>query len=204
VVWVHRIDRPAVVLGSTQHEEIVDADACRAHGVEVVRRRSGGGLVLLVPDATVWVDTVVPRHLFGDDLHAPMRWLGRIIATTLENSVRIGSPDRPIEVSSMMRPTHWSPLVCFEGLGPGEVTLAGRKLTGVSQGRTRDAIRLQCCWYLRYDPDHLRRLIAPPDRPGPGRLGDVATVSAEVATAMVDGVIGGARGLIGGEMGEDG
>ena len=39
----------------------IDLDvACAAPGVEVVRRRSGGGAVLLVPGEVVWFDVVVP------------------------------------------------------------------------------------------------------------------------------------------------
>ena len=39
----------AVVLGSTQGLISVDQDACAAAGVDIVRRRSGGGAVLAVP-----------------------------------------------------------------------------------------------------------------------------------------------------------
>ena len=60
-IWVFDVERPALVLGSTQRPDIVDAEACRRAGVEVVRRRSGGGLVLLEPGNVVWFDVVVPR-----------------------------------------------------------------------------------------------------------------------------------------------
>ena len=59
-IWVFDVDRPAVVLGSTQREEVLDAAACAAAGVEVVRRRSGGGVVLLEPGGIVWFDVIVP------------------------------------------------------------------------------------------------------------------------------------------------
>ena len=50
----------AVVLGSGQPEGTVDPDACAAAGAQVVRRRSGGGAVLVEPGGSVWVDLVVP------------------------------------------------------------------------------------------------------------------------------------------------
>jgi lipoate-protein ligase A len=47
--------------------------------------------------------------------------------------------------------TRWSPLVCFAGLGPGEVSAGGRKLVGISQRRTRAAARFQCAVHGRFD-----------------------------------------------------
>ena len=37
----------------------VDLEACAGAGVEVVRRRSGGGAVLVEPGSVVWVDVLV-------------------------------------------------------------------------------------------------------------------------------------------------
>jgi hypothetical protein len=45
-----------------------------------------------------------------------------------------------------------SDVVCFAGLGPGEVTIGGRKAVGISQRRTREAARFQCVAYERWDP----------------------------------------------------
>ena len=46
----------------------------------------------------------------------------------------------------------WSDLVCFAGIGPGEVLDADdRKWVGVSQRRTRDWIRLQAMVHRRWD-----------------------------------------------------
>ena len=39
---VRRVDHPTVVLGSTQGEDMLDPEAVRAGGAEVVRRRGGG------------------------------------------------------------------------------------------------------------------------------------------------------------------
>ena len=44
------------MLGSTQRDDVVDGEALHLAGLEVVRRRSGGGAVLLVPDEHVWID----------------------------------------------------------------------------------------------------------------------------------------------------
>ena len=59
-VAVCRPTGPAVVLGSTQSPDVVDADAAAVGGVAVVRRRSGGGAVLVTPEDPVWIDLWVP------------------------------------------------------------------------------------------------------------------------------------------------
>ena len=45
--------------------------------------------------------------------------------------------------------TGWCPLVCFAGVGPGEVLAGGRKLVGISQRRTRAGARFQCAVHVR-------------------------------------------------------
>ena len=69
-VWVCEASGPALVLGSAQPEDGVDRAACAAAGVDVVRRRSGGGAVLVVPGEVLWVDLVLPvgDALWQDDV----------------------------------------------------------------------------------------------------------------------------------------
>ena len=156
-VWLHEVTAPALVLGSTQRDGIVDVDACARAGIDVVRRRSGGGAVLLRPDEVVWVDVILPAGSPGwsDDVHRPMIWLGDRLREAFSD-VGVGR----VEVHrGQMVSTTWSKVVCFDGLGPGELTVAGDKLVGISQRRTRAAARLQACWYSRYDPATLPRLL---------------------------------------------
>lgn len=184
-IWWNRLTSPALVLGSTQRDEsIVDAAACAAASADVVRRRSGGGAVLLVPGEVVWFDVIVPTGAMpalGDDVHAPMLWLGRHVADVLQ-----GSTDRELTVKGPgMVTTEWSSLLCFDGVGPGEVLLGGDKFVGISQRRTRHAARLQCCWYSEYDPARLVELLSAPLRPPLGSLRPVATLDAGADPAAV-------------------
>lgn len=176
-VWFHEITAPALVLGSTQPDDVVDVAACERAGVGIVRRRSGGGAVLLVPDEVVWIDVIVPagRAGWADDVHRPMVWLGNHLAAAFDAA---GHPVTAVHDGAMMS-TESSQLVCFDGLGPGELTVDGAKLVGISQRRTRHAARLQACWYSTYDPAGLPRLLrADVDVT---RLRPVATVSSPVA-----------------------
>jgi lipoate-protein ligase A len=66
---------PAVVLGSSSRcAEEVDFEACRRHGVRVVRRPSGGATVVLGPGCLMW--SVIEHHPQGpppiEAIHAAM------------------------------------------------------------------------------------------------------------------------------------
>jgi lipoate-protein ligase A len=147
-VWVFDVERPALVLGSTQPPVHVD-------GIEVVRRRSGGGAVFLAPGGTLWVDVVVPRgdDLWDDDVGRATYWLGDAWAAAIGDGATVHR-------GPMVR-TPWSDAVCFAGLGPGEVTIEGRKVVGISQRRTRAAARFQCVSYEVWDPSPVADLVGP-------------------------------------------
>ncbi|MEJ7584626.1 MAG: hypothetical protein WKF43_11200 [Acidimicrobiales bacterium] len=157
LVWPLTVDRPALVLGSTQDAAVVDRRATDAAGVEVVRRRSGGGAVLLDPDRSVWVDVVLPAGdpLWEQDVGRAFLWLGQAWARAL---TRLGLA---ADVhSGALRSSRWSGLVCFAGLGPGEASVSGRKAVGLSQHRTRSQARFQCVVHRRWEPDRLLGLLA--------------------------------------------
>lgn len=147
------VDRPALVLGSTQPSTVVDSERAARAGFEVVRRRSGGGAVLLVPGDVWWVDIVVPSDdpLWSDDVGRSFHWLGEVWASVVGD---LGAGTAEVHRSGL-RKSLWSPLVCFAGLGPGEVTVDGRKVVGMAQRRSRLGARFQCALLGRWDPTAL-------------------------------------------------
>jgi lipoate-protein ligase A len=149
LVRVHTVVRPTLVLGSAQPETHVDVEAATAAGVEVVRRRSGGGAVLLTPDEVTWIDVVVPAGdpLWRADVSVAFEWLGEVWVHAL---AAVGVVGAAVHRGALVR-THWSDRVCFAGLGPGEVTVYGAKVVGISQRRTRHAARFQCAVLSRWD-----------------------------------------------------
>ncbi len=144
---------------------------------------------MLRPGEVTWIDVIVPAGAPGwsADIHAPMVWLGRHLAAAMS---AVFEPLEP-EIGDLhvhegpLRSTAWSKLVCFDGVGAGEVLLGGRKLVGVSQRRTRHAARLQCCWYSSYDDVRLVGLLASQVRPEPSQLAAVATLPAGTADDIV-------------------
>jgi len=98
------------------------------------------------PGRLVWLDVVIPRGdpLWHDDVGVAPLWLGRRLAGLV--------PGARVHDGAMLT-TPWSSLVCFAGLGAGEVVDAtGRKVIGISQRRTRSAALFQVAILLRWDP----------------------------------------------------
>jgi lipoate---protein ligase len=157
--WLE-VDRPALVLGSAQPMAQIDLEACGAAGVDVVRRRSGGGAVYLVPDEMLWLDIVVPAGdpLWQDDIGRAMWWLGEVWVEAL---AACGEAQAEV-YRGPIRHTAWSRHVCFDGLGSGEVTIGTRKLVGISQRRTRSWARLQSSAHLAWRGAEMTALFAPP------------------------------------------
>ncbi len=159
-IWVLDVTGPTVVLGSTQAVDVVDRSAADRHGVEIARRRSGGGAVWVSPDEPVWIDVLLPRTdpLWTDDVGAAFLPVGRAWAAAL---AAVGVAGATVHEGPMRR-TDWSDLVCFSGTGPGEVLLDDSKVVGISQRRTRAGARFQCAIPRRWDPAPLRSVLVDP------------------------------------------
>ena len=178
--------RDAIVLGSTQERSLLNETACLSHDVEIVKRRSGGGLVLLSADSTLWVDVEIPsaHSLWLNDVGASSLWLGQVFVEVL---TELGQENLELHRGALMK-SPWSSLICFAGKGPGEVFAAdGSKIVGISQRRTRDWARFQCAVSLKWRPELLRELL---NEPRPllseiSRCGSNLTLNAESTATMV-------------------
>jgi lipoate-protein ligase A len=148
---------PALVLGSTQPDDGVDAG-----DLAVVRRRSGGGAVLVTPDDPLWVDVDLPVDdpRWEDDVSRSFLWLGEAWAGALGRLGVDATVHRgPFEAGP------WGATVCFAGRSPGEVLVGGAKVVGLAQRRTRAGARFQCAVPRRWDPGPLvDALVDPVDR----------------------------------------
>lgn len=148
---------PTLVLGSSQGAESVDIEAAGRRGIDMARRRSGGGGVLLWPGEHLWLDLEIPAsdELWSDDVGRAMWWVGELWQVALAPFAPHSEVHR-----GRLQHTPWSWAVCFAGVGPGEVLLGGAKLVGISQRRTRGAARFQTMVHLRWRPDVVAALVA--------------------------------------------
>jgi len=160
-IWWFASPHSALVLGSTQNLSIVNSAECLKRGIEIVKRRSGGGAVLLSSETTVWIDVVLPatHELSVSDIGQAPLWLGKLLRQVL---VDLGVADLTLHETAMEK-TDWSPLICFAGRGSGEVfTSNGRKVVGISQRRTREWVRFQIVVSLAWRPEILLALLNAP------------------------------------------
>ncbi len=117
-------------------------------GLEVVRRRSGGGVVFVHPDDSVWLDVTIPRDdpHWVDDVGTSMLWLGEVFSDALSAWVDADVHRGVFDAGASGRD------VCFASTSPGELFVGGAKVVGISQRRTRDGARFQCVIYRRWVP----------------------------------------------------
>jgi lipoate---protein ligase len=176
-VAVCRVTAPAVVLGSSQPESVIDAGRAAAAGISVARRRSGGGAVLVIPGDPVWVDVWVPvgHPLWSDDVVRAFDWLGNAWTAGLRRSgITLSSPRGPAARSDAA----WWSLACFGSVGAGEVvTDDGRKVVGLAQRRDRLGAWFHGAGLVRWDAGALvdTLALAPDERAAARRgLGGVA------------------------------
>lgn len=191
-------DAPAVVLGSGQPDHHVDRARADALGMAVVRRPSGGSAVLVGPGQVLWVDVIVPvgDPLWVGDVGRAGWWLGGCWAGALAD---VGILGARAWRGAMVR-SSWTPRVCFAGVGPGEVTVEGAKVVGISQRRTRTAALFQCAVpvlgpgagpFGRWDPVGLIDVLAlTPEKRRTARA-DLADVAVAVAggKALTDALV---------------
>lgn len=183
-VWWCRPTDDAIVLGSRQRDDLVDEAACRRAGLAVVHRRSGGGAVVMRRSTTLWIDVVLPAGFAPDDVRGSMEWIGghwRDVLTPI-----VGAPLAVHQGG--MECSVWSDLVCFSGVGPGEVLLGSDKLVGLSQRRTRRGIRIQGLVYgasVAGEYPHVLRGALPSEPPA-GQAWHAGLDGARVAAELAD------------------
>ncbi len=186
-IWIPDFgDETALVLGSRQDRAVVDTAAAQQRGVTVTDRRSGGGAVLVSAADLVWFDVIIPvtDPRFDQDVRRSFDWLGVRLLETLDQLGVAGG----VAHHGALIDSKWSDLICFAGLGPGEVSVDGRKIVGVSQRRTRDAARFQVAILRRWEPARIVDLLAlsPTDRQR--AIDDLADVAAGI-TADPDDIL---------------
>ncbi len=134
---LYRWSEPALSIGFSQdRDRDVDGDACRARGIAVIRRITGGRAVL--HDAEVTYSVAVPAGLpgFGNGLDQAYRMVAAgLVAGLRLLGLRAAAPSsRPRDLS---RPNRLA--ACFASTARHEIAVGGRKLIGSAQRREEGA-----------------------------------------------------------------
>ncbi|MCU0304754.1 MAG: lipoate--protein ligase family protein [Thermoanaerobaculales bacterium] len=119
---------PCLTLGKHQGLEVVDLDFCRARGIEVARRPTGGRALLHHLELTYSLVAPLGRPPIPSRLQDAYR----LICSALVDACRSLGVDAELtggEVNLRL-PEPTSPAPCFESPAEGEVVVRGRKLIG--------------------------------------------------------------------------
>lgn len=133
-------EKPALVLGCSQRRLQPAGHA----GLEVLRRRAGGGAVLVGPWMLGLSVALPASHaLVTPGIVGSYRWLGELLQQWLR-AAGIGAADALAPGSPALQPAPpelaWA---CFGGLSPWEVVAAdARKIAGLAQVRRRAVVLL--------------------------------------------------------------
>ena len=152
----YRWDRPTASLGYSQTAaRVVDADFCRRHGVGIVRRITGGKLVLHDREVTYAVASS-DAATFTETLRDSYRLISRALVRGL---AMMGLESRMAEASpqAYVRGT----LPCFALAARDEIEIAGRKIIGSAQKRTGAAFLQHGSIPLEKDEALLAAVTAP-------------------------------------------
>lgn len=131
---------PALSLGYFQSVSEVNEGACRQHGIDIVRRPTGGRAVLHAEEITYSV--VVAERLIPKG-HSVSESYRILCGGLIEGLERLGvkAEHKEQRQPSGMKAGERSP-VCFAEVHRGDLVVKGRKLAGSAQAR-RDRVLLQ-------------------------------------------------------------
>jgi lipoate-protein ligase A len=151
------VNTPTLVLGGNQSVDVVDRERLRP--VPLRRRRGGGGMVLVQP-GDVWVDWWIPSSdpRWSPDVHVMSvragRWWRDALAPMVHDDVIVH--EGSLEGDRAQR------VVCFAGRGPGEIFVNDRKAVGITQWRVREGAYISSILHAKASSDVLRFVVDPP------------------------------------------
>ncbi len=201
---IYRWSAPAVTIGYNQAlAQGVDAGYCRAQGIDIVRRPTGGRAVYHNQELTYSV--IVPRAFFkGDTILASYRVLARGFLETLS---LLGVTGELITPSASRKSRNRTKKdrgggkrkgagqpACFLAPSMYEIGAGGRKIIGSAQRRYRYCILQQGSFLLDVDWECFLRVFTNHQKKG-GRAHNMVTGLAEVADRKI-GYQEAARALI--------
>jgi lipoate-protein ligase A len=157
---------PALSIGYAQdRDRDVDTEACRARGIAVIRRITGGRAVLHDAEVTYSVSAPAGQPGFGSGLEAAYRH----IAAGLVAGLRLLGLQAALAVPGARGPAPPSrAAACFAATSRHEIAVDGRKLVGSAQRREGGAFLQHGSVLLRSHGALADRLLRRPPGEGAG------------------------------------
>jgi len=126
---------PCLSLGRSQSASEVDSSACRAAGIDLVRRPTGGRAILHTDELTYSVALLQDDPRAAGGVMASYRRLSEgLLAGLRALGAEVGQATGQRKPAAELTP------VCFETPSDYEITVGGRKLVGSAQWRGRGGV----------------------------------------------------------------
>jgi lipoate-protein ligase A len=150
---VYEWSRPSISLGISQSEAILDLEACRAEGVDWVKRLTGGKAVLHHRELTYAVAGAAHGGIFGSSLYETYLRIGEAL---LHFFRALGLPAQMIQTRM---PGAAADEVCFDLTSLYELEIDGRKIAGSAQKRGQSAFLQHGSIPVHESPVHLLKFL---------------------------------------------
>jgi lipoate-protein ligase A len=156
IVRLYQWKRPTVSLGRNQKiEAAVDTEFCRAHGIDIVHRPTGGRAVLHDDELTYAVASNDTTQ-FGNGVYANYKRIAEALSDALN---RVGAPALLVpETRHIPHAGDGPDPPCFLSPSRYELTIAGRKVAGSAQRRLRQGFLQHGSIPLSCDREKLARV----------------------------------------------
>ncbi|MEK6901971.1 MAG: biotin/lipoate A/B protein ligase family protein [archaeon] len=163
-IRLYRWNPSAVSIGYFQslHQEI-DLDACQAQGVDIVRRRTGGGAVYHDFNGEITYSIIAPEEMFQKNIVESYRQIAQGIISGLK-TLKIDAEFVPIN----------------------DLVVAGKKISGNAQTRRNGILQMHGTILCDVDVDKMFSLLKVPDEKMRGKT--IAVVKERVTSLKQHGV----------------
>jgi len=144
---------PAVSLGRFQKiEDAVNADACKRHGFDIVRRITGGRAVLHNQELTYSIVSRVDNPLFPHTVHGTYKVIASSLLAGLKNlGINAEIVSRADRLAHLVKKEAKAP-ACFSSPSWYEIVVNNRKIIGSAQRRLSGAFLQHGSILIGYDP----------------------------------------------------
>jgi lipoate-protein ligase A len=146
---------PTLTVGYAQNSDRdVDLDRCRALGILVVQRPTGGRALLHDKELTYSLVAPIPHPQFPANLRAAFRSVSEALLLSLSG---LGISDAKMTKPERASPNGRSPS-CFSTLNHHEITVNNKKLIGSAQRRTSRSFLQQGSLWIDCDRERMNSL----------------------------------------------
>ncbi len=136
VLRLYSFGPPAVTLGYHQDaRKVIDIEAVRRDGIDLVRRITGGRALLHEGELTYSVTAALDSVFFAGCLHKTFT----SISTALVTALRVLGVDAVISDGKLFKGAKEMTSPCLVSTSRHEITVGGRKIVGSAQRRTGSA-----------------------------------------------------------------